>query len=384
MKMSLLFTVLLWSFSSFADQGDLYSIEYQSSVASTFVPTIRSSICPHANAINKIYGFKNYKVTYETVDVNGNPVYSMGLLVIPNTDGPFSTLVYQHGTLFGRSELPSSLPERGEGAAMGYCFSSVGYVAILPDYLGFGDSTGVHPYLHAQSEAVVARDMMRAVKTALAKLNVSVNEKLFIAGYSQGGHAAMALLKYLEEDESQEFTVTAAAPMAGPYSLTQTTEKILAQPSPHSAAELAYLLVGLNPIYSFYDNIEDILRPEYASVVPKLFDGYHDWEDILVALPITPDQLLKPEALEAYRKFNSPFMNALALNENYRWVPRTPLRLYHGGGDREVPFENSAETYNFMKYFGANIDLINLGEKVDHREGFSLAIGQAAVWFETF
>lgn len=383
MKISL-FVLLLWSFSSFAYQGDLYSVEYQSTVSSILVPTVRSQVCPHANAIDKIYGFKNYKVTYETVDVNGRPVYSMGLLIIPDTQGPFSKLVYQHGTLFSRRELPSSLPDRGEGTAIGYCFASIGYVSILPDYLGFGDSTGVHPYLYGASEAVVARDMMRAVNTALSQLRIAVNEKLFIAGYSQGGHAAMSLLKNLEEDEEQEFTVTAAAPMAGPYSLTKTTEKILAQPSVHSAAELAYLLVGLNPIYGFYQNIEDVLRPEYAAVVPKLFDGTHDWDDVLTALPITPDQLLKPEVLEVYRQVNSPFMYALSLNENYRWVPRTPLRLYHGGGDNEVPFENSVEAYNFMKYFGAQVDLINLGANVDHHGGFSLAIGQAAVWFETF
>ena len=384
MKVSCLCLFLLWSFSAFSYQGELISIELKNTVSTGYTGFVRSQACPDVLSINKTYSFKNYKVTYETVDVMGRPVYSFGLLIVPVASGPFPTLVYQHGTVFGRAELPSSLPDRSEATAIGYCFASIGYVAIMPDYLGFGDATGVHPYLHAESEAVVARDLMRAVKLALIQLNIPMNEKLFIAGYSQGGHAAMALLKYLEEDENYEFQVTAAAPMAGPYRLTETIEQILEKPSSHSAAELAYLLMGLNPYYGFFDNVADVVRPEYVATVSKMFDGYHTWDDVLAKLSITPDQLITAETLAEYRKPGSVFMKAILANENYNWVPRTPLRLYHGAGDHEVPFANSQEAYNYMAYYGANVALINLGNTVDHRAGFPLAVGQAALWFETF
>ncbi|MBO0155283.1 hypothetical protein J0688_25075, partial [Vibrio parahaemolyticus] len=46
---------------------------------------------------------------------------------------------------------------------------------------------------------------------------------LFITGYSQGGHVAMATHKVIERDYAREFTVTASGPMSGPYNLAKMT-----------------------------------------------------------------------------------------------------------------------------------------------------------------
>ncbi|MGZ3723030.1 MAG: lipase family protein, partial [Bdellovibrionales bacterium] len=217
------------------------------------------------------------------------------------------------------------------------------------------------------------------------QLNAKLDAKLFIAGYSQGGHAAMALLKFLEEDSTHEFTVTAAAPMAGPYALAETMEKILTAPSPHSTAESMYMIVGLNPLYSMYKDLNEAVRPEYVETVSTLFDGTHDWADVLSKLSMPLQDLLKPDYLQAaVTDPNSPLIKALVANQVYKWTPKTPIHLYHGGGDHEVPFANSQKAYDYMISQGANIELINLGDLVDHLPGFNLAIGQAAVWFEGF
>ena len=39
-------------------------------------------------------------------------------------------------------------------------------------------------------------------------------------------------------------------------------------------------------------------------------------------------------------------------------------------------------SFDYMKAHGVSIELINVGE-VDHTGGFPLAMGQAALWFET-
>ncbi|MGZ3713568.1 MAG: alpha/beta fold hydrolase, partial [Bdellovibrionota bacterium] len=270
-----------------------------------------------------------------------------------------------------------------ESDAIGYCVASLGYASVMADYLGYGDGTGVHPYLHANSEALIARDMMRASKKALAQLKVELGEKVFVAGYSQGGHAAMALVRFLESDPSAEFKVTAAAPMAGPYALAETFNEVLRQPVPHSAAEAAYLLVGLNPIYSFYNNISEFIRPELAPLVEPLFDGMHTWTVVLKALDMPVQDLFLASALEEATNPASKLARALAANEEYRWTPKAAMHLYHGHADHEVPYANSEAAYNYMLHQGANVELINLGETVDHHSGFPLAIGQAALWFET-
>jgi dienelactone hydrolase len=116
---------------------------------------------------------------------------------------------------------------RGEGQ-VGLLFAGLGYVAFLPDYLGLGlTSRGFHPYVHAASEAWAALDMLRAGDQFCQQLQVAVNAQLFITGYSQGGHGAMALHRAIEKDPSNEFTVTAAAPLSGPYSISGVMRNLI-------------------------------------------------------------------------------------------------------------------------------------------------------------
>lgn len=383
MKISLLLSLLSISVSVWANPGDLVSITHLTDEPALTIPYARSKFCPDVANETKVFGFKRYKLVYKTNDLKGNEVESAGLLIIPDTTGPFPMYVYQHGTLFGRNELPSSNPQYREGDAAGFCYSSLGYISVLADYLGYGDGTGVHPYLHAPSEAWVARDMMRATRVAVKELNAELNSQIFVAGYSQGGHAAMALARMLEQDPNREFQITALAPMAGPYALAETVTEVIANPSHHSAAEAAYLLVGLNSIYSLYENLNEAILDQYVSTVEPLFDGSHDWKSVLEKLNMRPDQLIQPCYLKGVQDPQFKFIQALQDNEVYHWKPSMPVRLYHGHADREVPYSNSEVAYDYFMALGVDVQLVNLGE-VDHSTGAPLAFGKAALWFETF
>ena len=59
-------------------------------------------------------------------------------------------------------------------------------------------------------------DALTAARKAIPRLSSSDSGKLFITGYSQGGHVAMATHKAMQAAGS---TVTASAPMSGPYAL---------------------------------------------------------------------------------------------------------------------------------------------------------------------
>ena len=62
-------------------------------------------------------------------------------------------------------------------------------------------------------------DILAAARTALPKTfaaSTTDSGKLFITGYSEGGHVAMATLRAMQAAGA---TVTAAAPMSGPYAL---------------------------------------------------------------------------------------------------------------------------------------------------------------------
>jgi acetyl esterase/lipase len=67
-------------------------------------------------------------------------------------------------------------------------------IAILPDYMGFGDPDRAQPYFSSVAEGRTMLDAIRAVRAFFESHSASVvpAPKAFIAGYSQGGHAAFA------------------------------------------------------------------------------------------------------------------------------------------------------------------------------------------------
>lgn len=368
-----------------AKPGDVVSLNMLSEdTSSVSIVQHRQAYCPTLAGNSKASAFKRYKLTYKSVGLNGEEVETAGQLIVPQSATANPMLVYQHGTVMGRSELPSQDPSSPEFAIIAYCMASLDYVAVLPDYLGYGDSTGVHPYLHADSEAWVARDMMRAAQTAVQSLNAKLSSQVFIAGYSQGGHAAMALARMLDQDTAREFVVTAAAPMAGPYNIVRSVTEVFIHPQPNSVAEGAFLAVGLNQAHHFYQSLHEVFRPQYVPILTTLFDGSNDWTAVQSKLTMTLQELFQPGYLErAMLNPKSLFRTALEANAVDQWTPRMPMRLYHGKGDHEVPFSNSQLTYDYMRSHGAAVDLVNLGDGVDHRDGFPLAIMQAAAWFES-
>jgi len=60
------------------------------------------------------------------------------------------------------------------------------------------------------------------------------------------------------------------------------------------------------------------------------------------------------------------------------------MHLYHASGDHEVPFENSQRAYDYFKANGADVELIDLGDKTDHEMGAPKAFDKSLMWFETF
>ncbi|MEL7162505.1 MAG: lipase family protein, partial [Bacteroidota bacterium] len=143
------------------------------------------------------YDVLNYKITYTTTDAFGQPDTATGLLSLPDQNELVLPLaLYNHGTVEARDKVPSV-----EGVLERFLiggFAGNGFIVLAPDYLGLGDSDGIHPYLHADTEASAGRDMIIAVRKWLDEQDIAENGQLFLTGYSQGGHASMALHRELE------------------------------------------------------------------------------------------------------------------------------------------------------------------------------------------
>ena len=342
-----------------------------------------------SNQINYQYGVDMYVLTYETITPDGQETEASGLLAVPkgiSTSAPL--LSFQHGTVLNQNGVPSSVAV-GSGMELGLIFGTEGYAVCMPDFLGLGKGSGLHPYMHAKSEATVTIDMIRAAKNKLADLGIALNNDLFLLGYSQGGHATMATHKAIEAEYSNEFTVTASSPMAGPYDVSGAmTDIVLAKEDYASPGYLPYMLYSYNSVYNIYSSVESILKSPYNSTIPPFFNGdnLYPMSNVNAAMPSIPSDILTENAYnDIANKTNTALWNALEDNDLYDWHSIAPIRMFHCNGDVTVPMSNSEKALQYFEAKGiTNVDMINPLDGGTHSTCLIPSILAAKNWFNSF
>ena len=110
------------------------------------------------------YGAKYYAVNYISPDAKGNQDTLSGLMVVPDDlSFEFPRLVYQHGTSDCKTCVPSRYGSSGgEEGQLGLLFAGLGFVTILPDYVGMGDGRGFQTYVHGATTVSASVDMLTA------------------------------------------------------------------------------------------------------------------------------------------------------------------------------------------------------------------------------
>jgi hypothetical protein len=332
------------------------------------------------------YNVRLYKVDYETITPLGARTVASGALLLPeNTGHPLPLVSYQHGTLTQTNSAPSAMDLTGE-VAVGIAFASTGYAAAVPDYLGLGDSPGLHPYLHARSEATACVDMLRAVTAICATNGFPLGTQLFLCGYSQGGHSTMALQRELEAYHTNEFTITACAPMAGPYDMSGvTTEDFLngvPNPNPYY---LLCLLGAYQDVYHLAPDLAGLLAPPYNVTLPPLLNGNTSGSQINAAMPANAVQILQTNFLAAFRSNpRHPFRLALQENDLYRWKPVAPMRLYQCSGDMDVDPANSQIALDSFQALGdTQVQFFDPLPGAGHDACAQPSLSLAKAWFDS-
>ena len=329
------------------------------------------------------YGVTLFKVTYQTVDYKGKPTVASGAIAFPDAmDDPAPLLSFQHGTVVARHRVPSAAGFDLVSMGLG----SSGYITILPDYLGLGDSEGFHPYVHARSLGTAVVDMIRAARLLSSKKGKKLNGQLFLMGYSEGGYATMAAHREIEQYHDAEMSVTASAPMAGPYNLSEVmADQILEEQAYPSPGYLPYTLLAYDMVYDVYDDVEDVIDSDYLEVVELMEKGATGFKHINRLLPDVPRRMLTAEFIEAFRSnLNHPLREALKENDIHNWTPRSPMRLYHCVDDDQVSYRNAEVALKAYQNHGANhVELARLTFG-DHKECAPPAIFLGKLWFDGF
>lgn len=331
------------------------------------------------------YDVNMYRVTYDMPYLEDTITVSGALFVPQGFDDScgLPIHVYMHGTIFKRTDAPSFMSIEG---TFGGLMSTLGQLVLMPDYVGLGTSELMHPYVHARSESDAGYFLMKAASTLSDELGYALNGQNFISGYSQGGHAAMALARDLATTSyGDDFPLTAAVPGSGPYDISGTQFPLTFESTTYSnPAYLAYNVIGWNSYYgTLYTELSEIFQEPYATTLPPLFDGTNDAATINNACPATLEELMQPGLVDdILGDPTHPFIVAAQDNDVYQWIPEVPVEMYYCTQDEQVFYQNALTADTWMTENGSTMHTAtNLGA-YDHGQCAGFAIFGGTLWIQ--
>lgn len=225
-------------------------------------------------------GVDFYYLQYWTVGGANETATATGALMVPTgtaaqCSGPRPIVLYAHGTTTLKTYNIADItnPSNTEGALVAAMFAAQGYIVVAPNYAGYdASSLSYHPFLNGAQQSKDMIDALSAARTALPQtLSAATTDsgKLFITGYSEGGYVAMATHKALQAANQ---TVTASAPMSGPYALAAFFDAVFYGDVNLGSTEFTPLITtSYQKAYgNIYSATTDIYEPTYAAGIDTL------------------------------------------------------------------------------------------------------------------
>ena len=308
-----------------------------------------------------------------------------GLLWVPVSLGrrlSVPIVSYQHGTQVYRYSAPSRFnanplallasPDLVGGlqnyaeCLTGALMASAGYIVVMPDYPGFGDSAEPHPYVHLSLGDSVRR-MVACAEAVLSGPFAAArpNGRLYLIGYSEGGFATMAAARSLGLAGR---AVTAAVPCAGSYDLSGVMLADVLKTEPAKVPYyMPYTVFGYASVYEgkAVDGRTDpagtwaysrLLKAPLPAWLPQFFGGAATGSAIAAAIEsafpsLVAREMLTDELLAELAPPAEPSGAVYArLKENtifhrVDWMPMMPVQPIHCETDDIVPYANATALY---------------------------------------
>ena len=370
-----------------------------------------------------------YTFNYPSIDKHGNRIILSSLMAFPyftesnwNDGYRFNNIVIGcHCTITSNKECPSMYTASGafdSDVNMMQYYASWGKgfrkakddpayynVLIMPDYEGYGVTKDrPHPYLYQE---LTARQVIDGVRYGLALFkqgrftgkSESVSPqwaqrsdafrygKFFSIGVSQGGSVAMAVQRFIEQNNlTEEFPFKGSICADGPYDPVATLKYYMKEDtgSGHKAGELtmpvaiALIIKGMldtNPLMMKYkptdffsqlfldtgiltmiadkqypslekttddvkNHLENLARyDKYKNLLTS--DGRANLEYVLTSRGWEyMTKLAKDQELPPYEEMNDLISALESNNLTKGWTPQHPICLFHSMRDTVVPYPN--------------------------------------------
>ena len=364
----------------------------------SYVDSVVTNIDATAGAptgIKPVYDVNQYNITYPTTHYDGSTTVASAIMLVPSQNINCDMVVYLHGSTSLDSDAPSNTyldidslrlyqqtgnvtdidQKLNTEYALYLTLASEGKVIVIPDYLGFGISSGLHPYMHSTTLASVTIDAIRAAQSFASSPTVafSVSDRIILQGYSEGGYAVMATHKELVTNASSytDLTISAVMPGAPPCDLSDSMANTMltADNTYPTPAFLPYLIYSYNMIYQFFGQASQFMVDMYSNFESH-FDGSKSLGDISALLNNSAAiDMIKPSiksSIQSARidyiadnKLDTPtasgFYEKVIENDVYNYDPgnTVPYYLIHLNQDSTVPISNSIKAVGYMTQFGS-------------------------------
>ena len=385
-----------------------------------------------------------YRFEYQTVDPAGNLIPVSSALMVPNDlatqcQGERPIVLYAHGTntdkAFNMADLESA--NNTEALLMAGVFAAEGYIVVAPNYAGYDTSTlGYHPYLNGDQQSKDMIDALTAARSALPTAGAPATTdggQLLVTGYSQGGYVAMTTHRALQETSA---TVTASAPMSGPYALSAFSDAIFqGRVTGSSPVNLTLLITSYQNAYGdLYASPTDAYEPQYATDIETLLPSTSSLSDLVAqghlpdsalfsstppdaayaamtpattpanlapvfALGFGTDHLLTNDFRLAYLQDadsqpdggfptlvdglppadpQHPLRQALKVNDERAWTPTAPMLLCAGNADPAVLYLNTELMQNYWSS-ATSVTVLDIDSDVESDDPYATQKTQFAV-----
>jgi hypothetical protein len=234
-----------------------------------------------------------YHLRYATVGGTDEATTATAALMVPigldaSCKGPRPIVLYAHGTTTDRAFNIANVddPANSEGLFLEAFFASQGYIVVAPNYAGYDASAlSYHPYLIADQQSKDMIDALTAARTALPTASAGLtldSGRLFITGYSQGGYVAMATHRAMQ---AAGMTVTASAPLSGPYALAAFVDGVFfGRVNASGPVSSALLVTAYQKAYgNIYSGAADVFESQYVSGIESLLPSTTPRSDLYAA-----------------------------------------------------------------------------------------------------
>ena len=324
-----------------------------------------------ANLLSDLFGnvYSNRVVqvagTYTGHDINGEPLVQSGKLIFPKKGKIKNLLIVSHYTIGANRECPSEVfPLEG-------LFATKGYAVLLADYIGYGVTAHrIHPYLHVESTARSVIDFALAVRPYLKHIGREpADERVILLGYSQGGAATLGVMRAMESEYSDLFSIKKVYAGAGPYDLTATFDYSMSIDRTGIPCAIPMIVQGISEGEQLKLNMEDFFLPQLLNnydywINSKLF-SVREMNEMINVHRLS--EIMTAEGRNKESSQTARLYRALMRNSILNFKPQAPLWLFHSRQDDTVPFINSEKAEEKFKGQNINFDFGNYG---DHTQGF--------------